>query len=195
MRLLSSAILLVAALASASAHGAAITVNGTFSALDPTVDPRTTRNGAADTCATPKAFPGTTGGTTRYQSYSFFNSGPAECVTVAQVVDYSSFGFNLFVIAYGPGGFNPSNASSNYLADAGQSGSGYSYTVNVGANSAFTLVAFDIFNADGNYTFSVTGDNLSRGSAVVPEPGLIALLSIGMLATVGAARRGKSRAT
>src|SRR5215218_5519225 len=137
---------------------AAVTVNGTIDAGDPTMTGgRLNRDGVASTCAAPKSNPGTiSAGTLHYDSYTFSNSsGSPECVT-ASLTQTSGTG-QLFTAAY-LGSFNPTNAATNYLADSGSSPSltlpTTTYSFRLAAGQTAVIVVHDIGCLGCNYTLS-----------------------------------------
>lgn len=116
-----------------------------------------------------------------YDTYTFFNDGPASCVTVTHIANDPSA--SIFVMAYGD--FDPLNPATNYFGDGGGSGLPVSYSIEVPAFSSFDLVVFGAAGP-GTYEFSVSGDFVS--TATVSEPGSLALLALPLLA-LGLARR------
>ncbi len=159
-----------------------ITVNGDWTAGDPTLSPRPNRNGVVATCAAPKAYAGTLGGAWSYDIHTFFNNGPADCITVTHVANVPNA--SLFVMAYED--FDALSAATDYLGDGGSSGLPISFSINVPAFSSFDLVAFGAVGL-GNYEFTVEGRNVILGNGV-PLPGTLALVSLPLLA-IGAGRR------
>jgi len=138
-------------------------IDGSFTAGDPTLDPRVVRDGIPSTCAAPKAFPGPFTDATapyRYDTYTFQNNGPAVCVTVVREADPCDV--DAFIVAY-LNNFDPLNLAANYLADSGFSGPGV-FSFVVPANQSFVLVAMESFGGGGdcNYRFQVIGLPCSR---------------------------------
>lgn len=173
---LAGAALAVTLLVSAiPADASVITINGAWTPADPTLNPRVFRNGVSSSCGSAKAFPGTfSGGPFPYDVYTFFNGGPAECVTVVQT---ATVGTSLHVSAYGAGGFDATNVSGNYLGDSGFGGTVVTFGVDIPAHSLFELVAISSTPEFGNYTFTVSGDSVSS----VPEPTTLLLLGGGLV--------------
>src|SRR5207244_2509870 len=103
---------------------------------------RMTRNAVIGTCAVPKAYPGTNDATVRhYDSYRFINTtGGTACVTVQLS---NSCANNVFSAAYLTA-YDPSNISTNYLADPGSSSANATYSFNVAAGAVFVIVVHEV---------------------------------------------------
>jgi len=180
LRLVASALFLILPTA---ALALTISVTGSWDGSDPTMSPRVGAFGTQSTCAAPKAFPGTFGSDTYpYDLYTFYNSGPAECVTVTQQANDP--GVNLFVIAY-DGSFDPDNLATGYLADGGLRGVVVTYSFTAPADSLFQLVAISSLAVSGSYEFLVTGESISR----VAEPATLTLAGLGLLLLAAGRRR------
>ena len=141
-----------------AAGAAAVTVNGTIDASDPTQLGRLVPNSIASTCAASKASPGhLSAGSRHYDSYMYTNSsGSPQCVTVTLTQTSGTTG-GLFTAAY-LGSFNPTNVETNYLADPGVSGSLFSavtYSFSLPAGQLAVIVVHEVNNDIAcNYTLS-----------------------------------------
>ena len=158
---------------------------GVLDGTDAAMAQRLSRTPPPSTCAVPQ--PGVVfgGADVRYETFTFFNSGPAECVTVT----YTSLGIGNdydHLSAY-QDSFNPSNLLLNYLGDAGESaggGPGIVFSFMVAANSPFVIVANSVFDPTGGpFSFTVSGDSINAGRVFVsaPEPATLALLGLGVV--------------
>ncbi len=139
------------------------TVTGTLDVGDATIaGGRLYRDGVPSTCATPKAYPGTSGaGPYYYDTYNFTNTtGTSQCVSVT----YSSPGSgNAFVTAYN-GSFNSANLGTNYIADGGSSsvgpaGATVTFSFNLANGATVVLVVNEAVTSEvcTGYSLSVTG--------------------------------------
>jgi hypothetical protein len=149
---------------------------GTLDSSDPSMSNRLSRNGVTSTCVG-KAFPGTLPGPVSYETFDFFNSGPAECVSVSFTGTLDNFGS-----AYA-NFFDPTNLALNYLGDAGASSTSERvFSFLAPADSVFVIVANSISSLDGeSFSFTVTGDSINAGTTptAVPEPTSLLLFSTG----------------
>ena len=97
-----------------------------------------------------------TTGARRYDAYTF-TASTTGCITVTLS---STNGTSLYSATYNGAGFVPANPSTNYLADAGSSSVLSTYSFNVTAGQAFTVVVHEV-NPGGaplvNYTLSLDG--------------------------------------
>ena len=102
---------------------------------------RVSRNGVATTCGTtPKAWPGIIGASShQYDSYTFTATQNA-CTTFTLT---ATDGVNLFFDAYAPS-FNPADIPTNYIADAGASGSVQSFGMAITSGQTYTLTVHDV---------------------------------------------------
>ena len=129
---------------------------------------RISRNGVGSTCAAPKANPGLTTavGSRQYDAYTFTNtSANSQCVTVTLA---SANGSILYTAAYTSSGFVPANPSTNFLADPGSSATLQTYSFNVAAATAFTVVVHDINvtpASNSPYTLTVALATCASGPA------------------------------
>ncbi len=118
---------------------------------------RLTRNSVISTCAAPKPAPTTFGtGTRQYDAY-VFTAVSSGCVTVTLS---GANAIRLFSTAYSSAGFDPSNITANYLADAGASSASRTYSFNVTAGQTFTIVVNEVDSGAGigvNYNLNVSG--------------------------------------
>lgn len=101
---------------------------------------RVTRSGVPSTCGTTKVYPGTiTAGPRAFDSYTF-TACRAAClkstVTGANAI-------SLFDVNYSPS-FVPANIATNYVGDAGVSGSGQICAINTNPATSYTLVVSDV---------------------------------------------------
>jgi PEP-CTERM motif len=172
---------------SASSASAAVILGpfvGTLDGTDPSMNERLFRSSPASTCLAPTTALAFGGVTVSYETFTFFNSGPAECITVT----YSSTGtlsdFD-FLSAYA-NNFNPLDVLDNYLADAGESAGGNSpivFSFMVAADSPFVIVANSVDDLTGGpFSFTVSGDSINVGAVAAPEPATLALLGLGFAA-------------
>ncbi len=132
---------------------------------------RLVRGTAASTCAVPVANPGLTAttGSRQYDAYTFTNTtGASQCYTVTLT---SSNGLNIYTVAYNSSGFVPSNPSTNYLAEPGQSANTQTYSFTVAAGAAFTVVVHDVNvtpASNSPYNLSVTYIGCGAAPACTP---------------------------
>jgi hypothetical protein len=117
----------------------------------------------ASTCSAPKTFPGLfdTAGRT-YDAYTFFNSGPATCVTFRVTTPCTGSNF-IFPVAY-LGSFDPANPGANYLGDSGDSPNpSGTFSVNVPANSSVVLGIHEVTPGGGCQSYNVTVEGVGCG--------------------------------
>jgi hypothetical protein len=115
------------------------------------------RDGVPSTCGTTKAFPGfgDTSGTRRFDSYTF-NSCRNTCT---QVDVTSNNNVNLFTAAYSPS-FSSGNIQTNYIGDAGLSGTPMSYGIDTLGGQSYAVVVHEVPPGGGvgtQYTVQISG--------------------------------------
>jgi hypothetical protein len=138
------------------------TVTGSITAGDAQQNLRIFRDGAASTCAAPKAVcPGTTGaGTRSFDQYSFVNTDSVTRCITAMLTGTTCSGLNVFGTTY-LGSFNPTNICQNYLADPGVSSNPTaSWSFNVPAGATFVIVVAEVNQGQGCTGYSVTVSGL-----------------------------------
>ena len=181
--------LFATALAPSSASAAVILgpFTGVLDTTDPVMTQRLFRNEPPSTCAVPQpASVVPSASDLSYETFTFFNSGPAECVTVEYSSDGTGSEFDQ-LSAYA-GSFNPANVLQNYLADAGISAGGgpsILFSFIAPADSPFVIVANAVVDRTaGPFAFTVSGEsiNVGRTGPTAPEPAAMALLGLGFAA-------------
>lgn len=151
------------------------------------------RDGIVSSGEPNKTFPGVFGGSYLFQAFSFYNSGPAEVITVDGIVSSAYTHLSTFSgLTYFA---NFSENEATYLGDIGSSVS-QSFSFLVPADSHFMVVAStnnQSLQSGETFSFTVSGNNIDNGVGVIPEPasllGLAGLLSSSLLIR----RRGLSR--
>jgi PEP-CTERM motif len=169
--------------------------DGTLDPGDPTQVGRLFRDSTTSEWGSNKANPGLSldVGTHEYDAYLL--SVPSFLFPVFYEVELTSAdGANLFVATYNSAGFDASDPSTNYLADAGFSGLDAIYRFSLADGTVpFTTVVSA--TPGGSYTgsyhltisaFSDTNRTNLDGSSPVPEPstGLLAVSALGVLGLV-----------
>jgi hypothetical protein len=124
------------------------------------------RDSVASTCNAPKTVPNITdaGLNFRFDSYKFI-ADRAGCVTVTITAENNRF----FVAAYTV--FSPGNPQTNYIADAGNSDSGRSFSFSVTTGQQFVIIVHEVATGGGlgrNYTLDVKGTALRNSFAASP---------------------------
>ncbi len=157
------------ALACATALGA-VNIAGITSAGDATMSQRLLRNGIASVCGSVKSYPGIFGttGTYHYRTQTFQNSGPAQCVTIT--LDVSSCTTGGFQITAYKGAFDPLNLATNYAGDSGISSVSQTFSVDMAANSALTLVINEtiLSNPYPGCSYTLSSPQLSALASLTP---------------------------
>ncbi len=128
-----------------------------YTATTGTQTGRLARTGVTSSCEAAKAAPGltVTTGERRYDAYTY-TAASSGCITVTLSAPTTA----LYSAAYNNSGFVPANPNTNYLADAGSSGTNTSYSFNVTAGQTFTVVVHEVDVNGGfgtNYTLNVSG--------------------------------------
>jgi Dockerin type I domain len=135
----------------------------TLSATDNTgiITDRLGRTGIVSTCASPKAYPGTIGGTAAnryYETFTFTNNSPtARCYTIT--INAALGGAqDIMSVAYDTA-FVPLSQGTNYLGDSGISGLGttvgsVTYSVIVPGGHNFVVLVNDASNLTASSAFS-----------------------------------------
>ncbi len=133
---------------------------------------RINRNTASQvsSCASPLTNPGlaSTTGARQYDAYVFKNtSSNSQCVNVTLAGANAA---NLFCVAYSNAGFVPSNPSTNFLADGGNSFSPESYSFTAPAGQSFTVVVHSVDSLTGslNAVGSAYTLNVSLANCAAP---------------------------
>ncbi len=122
------------------------------------------RDGVASTCATNKAFPGTSGtGTRRFDAYSFASCGGiSRCVTISLTNACTGTNPSMFVTAYLTS-FTPTALGTNYRGDPGTSqtaGGPSTFAVDVPAGATLVVVVCEVNQGLAlgcNYTLNLSG--------------------------------------
>ncbi len=147
-----------------------------YTATTGTQTNRVNRDGSGTSCDFAEGFPGSVAATNlRYDAYKF-NAVNTGCTTVSYTENTAITGSNqLFSVAYGNGGFVPTNIATNYLGDAGSSPGTIniplSYTFNATAGQSFTIVVHEVTSGGGtgvNYTLTVGGAPTTACNALAP---------------------------
>jgi hypothetical protein len=145
------------------------TPTGVISAITGTQSVRMFRDGNPAVCGTAKAFPGLSGGTStrKFDSYKLHNcKSSTVCVTVT-FTDTS--GGNLFSSAYLTS-FDPANLGTNYLADAGFSGT-ETYSFNVPANTDFLVNVNEVTGGGPASAYTLVVDGYCVNCVTYSGPG------------------------
>lgn len=147
-------------------------VSGEIGAGDPTQAGRL-KNGAASTCAAPKAVPDLQPPlqARRFDAYTFRNrSTAAACVGITVT---PTGGAAVSSAAY-LDAFDPNNPQASYLGDSGNAGGPQTYSVNVPALATFVVTVTEIGNGGGTYDLAVADCGSVVVTAVTPNAGPMA---------------------
>lgn len=177
MRLISLSLLIAALsiIVPTQAHADSISFNVQLKSSDPTLSTRLYRDANPSVYTSSKSYPGTSGtGPLEYETFKFTADGsaPNETITFNSPDNYSFLSVYL-------SSFDPKNLATNYLADAGQSGSG-SFSFKLSPGQTFVLVANQTYVGyePGLIGVTVTGASLASVAAT-PEPASLLLLLTG----------------
>ena len=141
--------------------------SATFPGTSGTQTGRIARRAPASTCAAPKEFPGlnATDGSRAYDAYTLTNPSSTDaCTTVTYTLTGGGAGAGLLAVAY-LNSFDPSNISTNYLADPGQSVSPgsdgpktFSFKIPAGQTAVLVIHDFEVAgNVGATYDVTVAG--------------------------------------
>jgi MYXO-CTERM domain-containing protein len=147
-------------------------VSGEIATGDPTQTGRL-KNGAASTCAKPKAVPDLQPPLQerRFDAYALRNrSTAAACVTVTLTPTSATA---LSSAAYLET-FDKQNPQANYLGDSGGGGGAQTYSFNVPALASFVVTVTEVGNGGGTYDLTVGDCGSVVVTAVNPNAGPIA---------------------
>ncbi|HKC23377.1 MAG TPA: dockerin type I domain-containing protein, partial [Thermoanaerobaculia bacterium] len=139
-----------------------------YTAASGTQTGRLAANERVSTCENPKTTPGlaTASGARRYDAFTLTNTSASDrCITVTLSSSCNvSAGTQLYVAAYDAAGFDPSDPSTHYLADAGVATLGVdeTFSVDVPASTAYTVVVSEMNPGATNsqacpYTLTIDG--------------------------------------
>jgi len=128
---------------------------------------RLSRSGITSTCAAPTPCPNTVGDATRYDVYTFTNTGGDTCFTA-----FLNAPCALFAAAY-LGTYDPNNQCTGYLGDLGYSYTSAAFSFSVPAGAKFSIVVNEIPTEAGgcDYALSVTGGQCPPQLNIAPVPG------------------------
>jgi hypothetical protein len=137
-----------------------MTVSGSIDPTDPkTPSFRLSRNGVVSSCGIAKTCPGNlSAGPKSYDQYSFVNGPLPACVTIT--LNAPANGGNILGSTYLTS-FDPANLCTNYLGDAGGSGSPVAWQVDVPGNATLIVVVMETTSGQPATPYSVTVSGLA----------------------------------
>jgi hypothetical protein len=146
-----------------------VSVTGSITNTDPTMNGRLSRGNPPSTCANPRPAPATVNGPLpHYRVYTYTNTlASPQCVTVS-LNSRSCGGPGVFGSAY-LNSFDPNNLQLNYLADLGVSGPVGTFSFDVPANATYVVVVQEIGTDLGCSSFTLT-INPCLAPPVTPSP-------------------------
>ena len=163
------------------------TISYTFDGTEAIMSDRLIRDGNASDYTSQKSYPGVVNESNRYVTFDLGQVATSSAFFVHVDLTPSST-FNIFASLYA-GSFNPNNLATNYLGDAGQSGSpqDFSITANTGINLILVLNSVFGIDAANGLKADVTYSPTLNDSAVsaVPEPASMITLAAGAIGMLG----------
>ena len=146
-----------------------------YTATTGTQTNRVSRDGQGNSCGFAEGFPGsvTVANPLRYDAFTFTPANTG-CTTVTYATTTTPATNQIFSVAYGSGGFVPTNIATNYLADSGSSPATInipiSYAFSSTAGQSFTVVVHELTSgaAAAGYTLTVSGAPTTVCNALPP---------------------------